>query len=107
VDGIRPLVIDASAMMRKVLAKLTGQRTVPNVWIEGKFVGGCGDGPEPWMGVEKLKAAGKLADMMKSSDKLGKSGVRDNERTEGGPAEQLPDGGQPPTGTGDEIQGDS
>ena len=34
--------------------ELTGQRTIPYVFVRGKFVGGCNDGPEEWMGALKL-----------------------------------------------------
>jgi len=33
-------VADGSAI-QQILKELTGQSTVPNVWIGGKFIGGC------------------------------------------------------------------
>ena len=30
----------------------------------GKYVGGCNDGPEPWMGIKKIVKSGKLNDYL-------------------------------------------
>ena len=38
--------------------------SVPNIWVKGKFIGGCEDGPEPWMGVMPLIKNGQLAKML-------------------------------------------
>jgi|TARA_B110000977_G_scaffold68367_1_gene92762 glutaredoxin 3 len=40
--------------------------SVPAVFVKGKFVGGCNDGPEPWMGALKLLANGGLQEMLNS-----------------------------------------
>merc|ERR550514_2400598 len=47
---------------RKELDRLSGfgPRTVPYLWVNGKYAGGCNDGPEPWMGVRKLVESGQL-----------------------------------------------
>ena len=29
--------------LQQALAEMTGQRTVPNVWVKGKHIGGCDD----------------------------------------------------------------
>lgn len=42
------------------LLKMTGQRTVPNIFIGGKHVGGCDE-------VQKLHAQGKLASMVEAA----------------------------------------
>mmetsp|Transcript_12341 Transcript_12341/g.18411 ORF Transcript_12341/g.18411 Transcript_12341/m.18411 type:complete len:256 (+) Transcript_12341:3-770(+) len=55
--------VDSSAE-RMALGELTGQTSVPSIWIGGKFVGGYGDGPEEWMGLMKLMKAGTLHDMV-------------------------------------------
>lgn len=55
---------EAGAPMRLALQKMTGQQSVPNGWAAGKFIGGCSDGPEPWMGFLPLIANGKLKEMI-------------------------------------------
>ena len=32
-----------------------GRRTVPYFFVNGKYAGGCNDGPEPWMGVRCVR----------------------------------------------------
>ena len=47
--GVEPLVIELDELgpqgpqLQNVLEGLTGQRTVPNVFIGGKHIGGCTD----------------------------------------------------------------
>lgn len=47
--GVEPLVIELDELgpqgpqLQKVLERLTGQHTVPNVFIGGKHIGGCTD----------------------------------------------------------------
>ncbi|KAJ4913428.1 hypothetical protein Rs2_08049 [Raphanus sativus] len=47
--GVQPLVIELDQLgpqgpqLQKVLERLTGQRTVPNVFVGGKHIGGCTD----------------------------------------------------------------
>ncbi|CAH8322357.1 unnamed protein product [Eruca vesicaria subsp. sativa] len=47
--GVQPLVVELDKLgpegtqLQKVLEKLTGQRTVPNVFVGGKHIGGCTD----------------------------------------------------------------
>ncbi|KAK3282340.1 hypothetical protein CYMTET_9898 [Cymbomonas tetramitiformis] len=40
------------------------QKSVPLVFVKGKFIGGCNDGPEEWMGTMPLLKSGKLAAML-------------------------------------------
>ncbi len=47
---------DGSAI-QGALAEMTGQRTVPSVWIKGKHVGGCDD-------TVSLFRSGQLAQML-------------------------------------------
>ena len=42
------------------LAETTGQRTVPSVFVNGKFIGGCSD-------AEKLHREGKLVSLVEAS----------------------------------------
>ncbi|XP_071738130.1 monothiol glutaredoxin-S10-like [Rutidosis leptorrhynchoides] len=47
--GVQPLVVELDQMgaqgpqLQKVLERITGQHTVPNVFIGGKHIGGCTD----------------------------------------------------------------
>ena len=36
--------------MKCSLMKATGMSSVPSVWIGGRYIGGCNDGRESWMG---------------------------------------------------------
>ncbi len=47
------------ASIQSDLAAMTGQRTVPNVWVRGKFVGGNDD-------TQALFRSGKLTEMLSS-----------------------------------------
>ena len=49
---------------RTALRHLTGQRTIPYVFVHGTFIGGCNDGPEPWMGTLPLLRSGRLQAML-------------------------------------------
>jgi glutaredoxin-related protein len=50
--------------VRAEVLKAHQMRSVPAVFVKGKFVGGCNDGPEPWMGALPLLASGKLEEMI-------------------------------------------
>ena len=63
--GYSPIVIDATKEQRNELAIATGSRTVPSVWLKGKFVGGCNDGPEPWMGINKIIRSNSIDEYLK------------------------------------------
>ena len=47
---------DGSAI-QNTLVEITGQRTVPNVWVKGKFIGGNDD-------IHALLRSGKLKEML-------------------------------------------
>ncbi|ORZ39524.1 thioredoxin-like protein, partial [Catenaria anguillulae PL171] len=49
--------IDDGSAIQNHLAELTGQRTVPNIFIKGKHIGGCSD-------LLDLKAKGELAKLL-------------------------------------------
>ena len=51
--------------LRSELGKLVGRTSVPAVWIKGKFVGGCNDGPLG--GLRPLSENGGLVPMLKSA----------------------------------------
>jgi glutaredoxin-related protein len=42
---------------------------VPAIWINGKFVGGCNDGPMG--GINQVKESGKLEGMLREAGALG------------------------------------
>mmetsp|Transcript_19782 Transcript_19782/g.37745 ORF Transcript_19782/g.37745 Transcript_19782/m.37745 type:complete len:105 (+) Transcript_19782:88-402(+) len=46
------------------ITKKHKHRSVPAVFVKCQFVGGCNDGPEPWMGTMPLLKSGKLAAML-------------------------------------------
>mmetsp|Transcript_9730 Transcript_9730/g.9814 ORF Transcript_9730/g.9814 Transcript_9730/m.9814 type:complete len:101 (-) Transcript_9730:421-723(-) len=53
-------VVEVTEPLRDALYQATGKTSVPSVWIKGKYVGGCNDGPEPWMGICKLIRNGEI-----------------------------------------------
>ncbi|KAG7545811.1 Thioredoxin-like superfamily [Arabidopsis suecica] len=69
--GVQPLVIELDQLgpqgpqLQKVLERLTGQHTVPNVFVGGKHIGGCTD-------TVKLNRKGDLEVMLAEAN--GKTG---------------------------------
>ena len=63
--GYEPSVIEATGEQRTELRSLTSSSSVPSIWIKGKFVGGCNDGPEAWMGISKILRNYKMDDLLK------------------------------------------
>ncbi|KAI4300106.1 hypothetical protein L6164_033520 [Bauhinia variegata] len=65
--GVKPFVIELDDMgpqgpqLQKVLERLTGQHTVPNVFIGGKHIGGCTD-------TVKLYRKGELEPLLSEAD---------------------------------------
>jgi glutaredoxin len=53
---------------RRILDSLSnhGKCSVPYFFVDGKYSGGCNDGPEPWMGVRTMIQTGKLAALLAS-----------------------------------------
>eukprot|EP00593_Proboscia_inermis_P001458 CAMPEP_0171292734 /NCGR_PEP_ID=MMETSP0816-20121228/516_1 /TAXON_ID=420281 /ORGANISM="Proboscia inermis, Strain CCAP1064/1" /LENGTH=45 /DNA_ID= /DNA_START= /DNA_END= /DNA_ORIENTATION= len=45
------------------MANLLGRTSVPAIFIDGTFIGGCNDGPMG--GIVKLAESGKLDEMLK------------------------------------------
>eukprot|EP00227_Mantoniella_beaufortii_P013750 CAMPEP_0197582586 /NCGR_PEP_ID=MMETSP1326-20131121/5760_1 /TAXON_ID=1155430 /ORGANISM="Genus nov. species nov., Strain RCC2288" /LENGTH=104 /DNA_ID=CAMNT_0043146691 /DNA_START=66 /DNA_END=380 /DNA_ORIENTATION=+ len=56
--------LDDGEAVRAEILRAHKQKSVPAVFVKGKFVGGCNDGPEPGMGALPLLASGKLAQML-------------------------------------------
>mmetsp|Transcript_13123 Transcript_13123/g.24932 ORF Transcript_13123/g.24932 Transcript_13123/m.24932 type:complete len:106 (-) Transcript_13123:615-932(-) len=50
--------IDSGSQMQKALAEITGQRTVPNIFMKGNSIGGCDD-------LMKLHSTGVLEQKLK------------------------------------------
>ena len=50
--------------IRAEMGELLGRTSVPAIWINGQFVGGCNDGPMG--GIVKLQESGKLDGMLQS-----------------------------------------
>ena len=57
-------VVLASDNQRDELYDLTQVTSLPSIWVKRKFVGGCNDGPEPWMGIKKIIARDELKSML-------------------------------------------
>ena len=63
--GYNPNVIEATREQRNELSLMTHSSSVPSIWIKGKFVGGCNDGPEAWMGISKILKNKKMDELLK------------------------------------------
>ena len=59
--GVGHTVINATSSERAELHQRTGKSSVPSVWADGKWVGGCNDGGLG--GVLPLLRSGKLQEM--------------------------------------------
>jgi len=64
-SGFDPLIIDTTRPVKRGLEQITGVTSVPYCFAKGKYIGGCNDGPEEWMGVKPCVASGSLKDMLK------------------------------------------
>ena len=49
--------------IRAEMADIIGRTSVPAIWIGGKFIGGCNDGPMG--GIVKLDDSGELKRMLR------------------------------------------
>ncbi|CAI9107510.1 OLC1v1006883C2 [Oldenlandia corymbosa var. corymbosa] len=71
--GVEPLVIELDQMgpqgpqLQKVLERLTGQHTVPNVFIGGQHIGGCTD-------TVKLHRKGELEPLLSKAGAVKREG---------------------------------
>jgi glutaredoxin 3 len=64
-------VIPEGKAIRVVMADVIGRTSVPAVFIDGVFVGGCNDGPtEEFNGLVKLDQAGKLDALLAAAGAL-------------------------------------
>lgn len=51
--------------IRAEMGDLIGRTSVPAIWIGGKFIGGCNDGPMG--GIVKLEEAGDLDGLLETA----------------------------------------
>lgn len=65
--GLNFTMVNATAGQRQRLKALTGSGSVPSVWVKGKFIGGCNDGPFSWQGVRKTLQSGILNSFLNES----------------------------------------
>ena len=63
-QGYNPTVVNVNDRQRMALYELTSSHSMPSVWLNGRYVGGCNDGPESWMGIKKIIDSGKLANYL-------------------------------------------
>jgi glutaredoxin 3 len=54
--------------IRAEMADFVGRTSVPAIWIQGQFVGGCNDGPMG--GLMKLSETGELDRLLKTAGAL-------------------------------------
>lgn len=54
--------------IRAELGDILGRTSVPAIWIDGTFIGGCNDGPMG--GLNTLNESSKLDDMLRSAKAL-------------------------------------
>jgi len=58
-------VEDDGKAIRAEMGDFVGRTSVPAIWIEGQFIGGCNDGPMG--GINTLNSSNALDDMLKSA----------------------------------------
>ena len=63
-SGVEHRVVECTAESREALRAMTGKTSVPSGWVMGKYIGGCNDGPEGWMGIIPMLRSGKLKELM-------------------------------------------
>lgn len=67
-SGYIPTIINATQDQRNELSETTKSGSVPSIWIKGKYVGGCNDGPEPWMGITRILKDNKIQKLLNGED---------------------------------------
>lgn len=53
--------------VRAEMGTMLGRTSVPAIWINGVFIGGCNDGPSEYNGINNLNSQNKLDGMLKSA----------------------------------------
>ncbi len=62
--------MDNGNAYRAEMAEIIGRTSVPAIWINGKFIGGCNDGGENNQGIAQLDQSGKLDLLLKEAGVL-------------------------------------
>lgn len=52
---------------RAEMAELINRTSVPAIWINGVFIGGCNDGGENGQGIAQLESSGKLDGLLREA----------------------------------------
>jgi glutaredoxin len=60
VPGVYVRAEEVDPEVRERLARETGCRTLPSVWVRGAYVGGLETGPPPFGGLARMIARGQL-----------------------------------------------
>ncbi|KAL3783277.1 hypothetical protein ACHAW5_010269 [Stephanodiscus triporus] len=53
--------------VRAEMGQMLGRTSVPAIWINREFIGGCNDGPPKYGGINNLNSQNKLEGMLKSA----------------------------------------
>jgi glutaredoxin 3 len=63
--GLKPNYVEVDSTLGQLLQQKTGKTSVPSVWIGDKYIGGCNDGPEAWMGTMPNLQNGNISKWIK------------------------------------------
>jgi glutaredoxin 3 len=63
-------VLEDGNAYRAEMAELIDRTSVPAIWINGEFIGGCNDGGPTGTGIVQLEQSGKLDTMLKEAGAL-------------------------------------
>lgn len=63
-------VADDGKAIRAEMGDVIGRTSVPAIWIDGEFIGGCNDGPEGYGGLITMENNGRLNGLLKSAGVL-------------------------------------
>ena len=63
VPGVYVRAEEVDPEARERLARETGCRTLPSVWVRGAYIGGLETGPAPFGGLARMVASGQLRKM--------------------------------------------
>ena len=56
--------------MRAEMGSMLGRTSVPAIWIDGTYVGGCNDGGTHGKGIKGLERSGELDGMLEAAGAL-------------------------------------
>jgi glutaredoxin len=83
-------LVEVDGATKRVLMQKTGKSSVPSVWIGDKYIGGCNDGPEKWMGTIPNIGNGNVKKWMQELERersgsaagVAKAGISKRQRVE-------------------------